>query len=105
MKNRMRLLRMLVLFLLLLRGPVGGHAQTSAFNENEVKAVFLLNFTQFVQWPPQVFPDAQKPITIGILGKDPFGKLLEEIVRDEVVNKRKLVIQHYRRVEEITSCH
>jgi hypothetical protein len=30
-------------------------AQALGFKENAVKAVFLFNFAQFVEWPPQAF--------------------------------------------------
>ena len=62
--------------------------------EYQVKAVFLLNFAQFVSWPSQP-PDA--PFTITILGEDPFGSYLDETVRGEKVNGRSLTIQRLRR--------
>jgi hypothetical protein len=73
--------------------------------EYQVKAVFIFNFTQFVEWPPQSFPTAQSPEVIGILGEDPFNTYLEETISGEVINKHPLVIQHFNTVEEITNCH
>jgi len=35
------------------------------------------------------------PITIGILGDDPFGGSLAEVVDDEVVRNRRLVVEHF----------
>jgi hypothetical protein len=75
-----------------------------ATKEYEVKAAFLYNFVQFVEWPSDAFVDAQSPIVIGILGDDPFGASLDEIVRGEKVNNRSLVIQHYQRIEDIKDC-
>ena len=75
-----------------------------ATKEYEVKAAFLYNFAQFVEWPTDAFVDAQSPIVIGILGDDPFGDSLGAIVRDEKVNNRSLVIQHYQRVGDIKAC-
>lgn len=80
-------------------------AQAAALQEYEVKAVFLFNFTQFVDWPPAAFPDAQAPLTIGVLGDDPFGDFLDETVRGEKSNSRPIVIRRYRRVEEVGPCH
>jgi uncharacterized protein DUF4154 len=76
-----------------------------AFKEYDLKAVFLYNFTQFVEWPPEAFPNDSAPIVIGVLGTDRFGKSLEETVRNEVVRNRKLEVVHYSRVEEIKTCH
>ena len=72
---------------------------------SQLKAVFLFNFAQFVDWPPQAFPEAQKPLVIGVLGEDPFGGYLDETVRGEKVNNRPLTVQRYRQVEDIKTCH
>jgi hypothetical protein len=72
---------------------------------HQLKAVFLFNFAQFVEWPPQAFPDAQTTLVIGVLGMDPFGAYLDETVRGETVNNRPLVVQRYGRVEDINACH
>jgi hypothetical protein len=72
--------------------------------EYQVKAVFLFNFTQFVDWPEQAFPDPQAPFVIGVLGRDPFGSALDEVVRGETVNGRVLVVERYRNVGEIKRC-
>jgi hypothetical protein len=73
--------------------------------EYQLKAVFLFNFAQFVEWPPQAFPDAQAPLIIGVLGMDPFGAYLDETVRGATVNNRPLIVQRYGRVEDINTCH
>ncbi len=73
--------------------------------EYDLKAVFLLYFPRFMEWPEGAFPSVDSPITIGILGDDPFGATLDEIVVDEIVEGRKLVVARYRRVEDIDACH
>jgi hypothetical protein len=80
-------------------------AQTAPSREYQVKAVFLFNFAQFVEWPPAAFAGARSPLVIGILGGDPFGAYLDETVRDEKVSNRPLEIQRYQRVDEIKTCH
>jgi hypothetical protein len=79
--------------------------QSAPAAEYQVKAVFLFNFAQFVEWPPSAFPERQTPLVIGVLGQDPFGAYLDETVRGERVNNRALTIRRYRRVEEIQTCH
>jgi hypothetical protein len=74
-------------------------------SEYQVKAVFLFNFAQFVEWPATAFPDVHAPLVIGVLGEDPFGAQLETVVRDEVVGGRKLTVQRYQRVEQVGDCH
>ncbi len=50
----------------------GGWA-AAAPAEYQVKAVFLFNFSQFMEWPPDAFPTPDTPFVIGVLGADPFG--------------------------------
>ena len=45
--------------------------------EYKLKAVFLLNFAKFIEWPDQAFSDKASSIAICIVGKDPFGGLIE----------------------------
>ena len=81
------------------------NAQSASFKEPEVKAVFLFNFAQFVEWPDSAFPARGSAFVIGILGDDPFGRVLDDVVRGEVVNGRALVVERFRRVEAIGPCH
>jgi hypothetical protein len=80
-------------------------AQRSTIDEREVKAVFLFNFAQFVDWPASAFPTPSAPIVIGILGNDPFGSVLDQVVEGELIKGRPLAIGRFRRVEDITACH
>ncbi|MDB6094132.1 MAG: YfiR family protein [Verrucomicrobia bacterium] len=92
---------LLLLYAMALRTP----AQAAPTREYEVKAVFLFNFAQFVDWPPQAFESPTSPIVIGVVGPDPFGGALEAAVRSELVNGRPLVVQRYRRPQDIGDCH
>src|SRR6267378_1758058 len=96
---------LVVIFALLLSSGLNLSAQPASSREYQVKAVFLFNFAQFVEWPTNAFPEAQTPLVIGVLGEDPFGAYLDETVRGEKVNDRPLVVQRYHRVEEIKACH
>ena len=89
--------------LFLIYGALFFSAQKST-REYQLKAAFLFNFTQFVEWPAHTFPSSQAPAVIGILGKDPFGNYLEEIIKGETIDKHALVIQHFETVEEVTNC-
>jgi hypothetical protein len=95
----------LVLSAVLLSGGVHSLADTTPPPEYQLKAVFLFHFAQFVEWPPDAFPEAHTPLVIGVLGEDPFGAYLDETVSSETVNNRSLVVHRYQRVEEIETCH
>src|SRR5690348_14647680 len=79
--------------------------QNSAIPEYRVKATFLFQFTQFVDWPATAFSNDQSSLVIGILGDDPFGTLLDETVHDEKANGHPLVVERYRRLDEVKNCH
>jgi hypothetical protein len=72
--------------------------------EYQVKAVFLFNFTQFVEWPAAAFPDERAPFVIAVLGRDPFGENLDQAVRGERVGSRELVVQRYESLEKLGPC-
>lgn len=78
-------------------------AQT-ATNEYQVKAVFLFNFAQFVQWPSEAFAGPESPLVIGVLGDDPFGKYLDDTVRGERINNHPLVVQRYSSLKDVRAC-
>jgi hypothetical protein len=72
--------------------------------EYGVKAAFLYNFVKFVEWPSTAFEAPDSPVAICVLGADPFGRTLDEIVQGERVESRPLLV---RRVDATAaaSCH
>jgi uncharacterized protein DUF4154 len=58
--------------------------------EYQVKAVYLFNFAKFIEWPAE---GQSGPITICIAGQNPFGDVLEETLRGEMVNGRPLAMR------------
>ncbi len=99
----MALLRVTAALLLVCAARLG--AQTGKASEAQVKAVFLFNFAQFVDWPPAAFPDTDTPLVIGILGADPFEGFLDQTVRGEQLRGRVFQVRRFRSVEEIKTCH
>lgn len=74
-------------------------------DEYQVKAAFLFNFAKFVGWPSNAFSDVNAPLVIGVLGQDPFGSYLDDIVRGERADNRQLAVERYRSSGEIKNCH
>jgi len=69
-----------------------------------VKAAFLLNFTKFAEWPTNAFPDPQSPLAICLLGNDPFGRVLDDIVQEESVNGRPLTVRRISQAPAPQTC-
>jgi YfiR/HmsC-like len=94
-------------FILLVLLSAGGprlSAQTAISKEYQVKAVFLFNFSQFVQWPPSAFTRPDEPFRIGLLGDDPFGAFLDETVNGEKVDGHPLVVQRCASAQDAKDC-
>lgn len=97
--------RIFCIAFVLLLSNTSAYSQATPSKERQLKAAFLFNFSQFVEWPSAAFSDSQSPLVIGILGDDPFGSSLDQLVSNEKVNNRPLLIQRYKSVSDIKSCH
>ena len=91
-----------VLILVLLGGAIAPRVRAGSepSQEYKVKAAFLYNFIKFVDWPKEEMGDANEPITIGIIGKDPFGNAFEP-VKDKKVKERKVVVKRFKSIAEL----
>jgi hypothetical protein len=76
----------------------------NAVGEYQVKAVFLFNFTRFVDWPVVADTSTNSPFVISIVGEDPFGSILDEAIRGESVRNRRIVIRRLHSNEPIAPC-
>lgn len=75
--------------------------QAKAFEESEVKAVFLYNLTKFIVWPKEVNDGPQAEFAIAILGIDPFGNHLNKVIMSETVKGRKIAVRRYHGKDEV----
>jgi hypothetical protein len=91
-------------------GPVGlfcsraAAAEELTAPETKVKAAFLYNFAKLAEWPTNTFTNAATPLTIGVLGSDPFGPVLEEVTKGKTINGRAIVIARYDNVADVGGC-
>lgn len=70
--------------------------------EYEVKAAMIYNFALFVEWPNGV--SSRSPITVGVLGDDPFGPILETTFRGKTAQGRGFQVRRFARLEELQPC-
>lgn len=95
----------ILLYIIICSSAVSKKTSSQSTKEYQVKAAFIFNFTQFIEWPPNSFSIDKSPFVIGILGDDPFGQSLNNIVADENVNGHPIIIEHYSSIREIKNCH
>ena len=82
-------------------------AAPEANREYQIKAAFLYNFVKFTDWPGESAADSNEPntvdsnepITIGIIGEDPFGNAFEP-VKNERIKGRKIVLKRFKGLEQ-----
>src|SRR5437763_1148391 len=97
-------LRISVLALFLILHPdTQATAQTvNEASEYEVKAAFLYKFASFIAWPEA---PGTEPYCIAVLGDDPFGETLDEVVKGKSINGRPFVVKRFRSVQAIGACN
>ena len=91
------------LFLPLLSGAVACQELTTE-NPYKVKAAFLRNFAHYVTWPNNAFPKSNSPWCIGILGRDPFGDILETTFMGRMEQGRAFEIYRADTPNELPAC-
>jgi hypothetical protein len=79
-------------------------AANAQSREYQIKAAFLYNFAQFIDWPSAAFANTNAPFNIGILGDDPFDGSLDETIQDETINGHKIVAVRSQQIEDLKNC-
>lgn len=70
-----------------------------------IKAAYLYNFAMFVEWPAAAFSASSAPIVIGVVGADPFGSALDQMVQDKRINNRPIVVERFKPGDDVRRCH
>jgi hypothetical protein len=78
-------------------------AQSQA-GEYHVKAAFLFHFVQLVEWPTDEPESPGNPLTLCMLGEDPFRGDLEVTLAGKSVGSRPLRVRHLKPAENFQGC-
>ncbi|HKT76606.1 MAG TPA: YfiR family protein [Sphingobium sp.] len=82
-----------------------GEATPSTALEQAVKASFLFKFAPFVEWPPTAFSAGDKAFLICVAGEDPFGSVLDDVVRGQRMANRPVRVRRLGPTGSPTGCH
>jgi hypothetical protein len=98
------------LLLLVVIGGVPGTrlvrgAESPAFNERQIKAAFILNFTKFVEWPEATFARDEARLVIGIFGHDPMTAEVRRVALGFDGSGTKFMIQEVTTVAAAGEVH
>ena len=71
--------------------------------EYAVKAAFLFKFGAYVEWPADTFATDKTPLVIGIVGDDPFGSTLDNVVAGHAIDGRPVEIIRSQQIGQISN--
>lgn len=83
------------------------HSALAQDRADSVKAVYLYNFGNYIEFPVRSFKsaDPEEPFTIGIVGKDhPIAPLLERIGEKKKIGPRRIVVKAIEGAKDLKCC-
>ncbi|MDP2260771.1 MAG: YfiR family protein [Caulobacter sp.] len=87
-----------------LAGPSAGPAGAGDDLEYGVKAVYLVRFAAFVEWPAAARRGADAPVGLCVIGQDPFGPRLDAAARGQRAHGRPLVVRRLAGPAPLDAC-
>jgi hypothetical protein len=93
--------------IILVAAPLVAQTPTGAVINREyaIKAAFLYQFLNYVEWPPNTFREETAPFIIGVNGTNPFGTVLDQVAKDKKVAGRPIQILIVSSTSDVTKCH
>jgi hypothetical protein len=89
---------------LTLNSSLKAQSRNQESEEYPVKLAFLYNFTKFVEWPPRSYGEAGSPLTICIVGDDPFSPDLEGELQTREVRGHPVKIKKLKPDADLNAC-
>jgi hypothetical protein len=77
----------------------------SSAQEYELKAVFIYNLLNFINWPANSFAEENSPFQICLAGENPFDKILQLIVAQQQAAGRSLSLRQIKAPGQSAGCH
>jgi uncharacterized protein DUF4154 len=80
-----------------------GFKPAGAIDTNaKIKAVFIYNFTKYIEWPNSY---KEGEFTIGVIGESPLYSELTKMTQTKKVANQSLQVKKFSSVDEISKCH
>ena len=83
--------------------PVHLRAESALEREYEIKAAYIYNFINYIDWPENAFPPAGGTITIGVVGDTPFGAALA-VLNGKQVKGRTVALKQIVDIKDLDRC-
>ena len=72
--------------------------------DTAVKAAFLPRFARYVTWPAAAVPKGSDPFVLCEIGGDPFGAMLDDAARSQIIDGRRIVVRRLESAAEADGC-
>ena len=92
------------LLLALALGLLPGPLKAAPSLEYAVKAAYLVKFAPFIDWPESAFSSPTAPLTICVVGTDPFGDDLDRAASGQRDGDRPLLVRRMATFDPEASC-
>ena len=80
------------------------HAAAQTLDEYQVKAAFVCNFANFVEWPAAAFRNPKDPFVICVVGRSPFGHALENLAEGKSLNGHAFAVRQVSDAAQASGC-
>jgi len=80
-------------------------AADTALSEYQVKALFLLNFAKYVEWPAEALPVDSTALVIGLVSGGQFSEELSQTLTKKAVGSRTIVVRQVTGPDDAGTCH
>lgn len=68
-----------------------------------IRAGFILQFSKYIAWPDGLVKDKKDRIILCLMGRDPFGSLIDQA--NSNFHDRKIEIRRIQSIKNIQDCH
>lgn len=79
--------------------------ETQRIKEFHIKALFLYNFANFVEWPADAFDNEDTPLKMCLYGSVPFGGFLDAVNGARIRDRHLMIIRTSNIEETKSGCH
>jgi YfiR/HmsC-like len=83
----------------------GAEALDDASKEYQIKAAFIFNFALFTAWPDSAFSAPNAPFVVAVIGDDPFGPALQQVMSGKSISGHPITVKHLDSRAQISGCH
>ncbi len=79
-----------------------GKSQAQDANIANLKAVFIYNFTKYIEWDTS---RNDNDFVIGVIGYSPVTKTLSEIAKTNSAKNKRIIVKSFAKPEDIGACN